>query len=75
MLFRSDQDRVLNSFLALLSYSKRDDNGRVTPLTTAQFQVWIREIRRMMRELSESPQFFWRDEVPRSSNPDRKSVV
>ena len=66
---KKDQDRILNSFLALLSYSKRDDNGRVTPLTTVQFQVWIREMRRMMRELSPSPKFFWRDEVPRSSNP------
>ena len=70
-----DQDNILTSFLALLSYSKRKDNGRTTPLTTIQIQFWIREMRRLMRQITDSPAFFWRDEVPRSSEPKGLPMV
>ena len=74
-LTRRDQELLITSFLALLSYSKYQDNGRVVPLSTVQIQVWIREIRRLMRQLSDEPQFFWRDEIPRSSEPKGLPLV
>ena len=70
-----NQDSILTSFLALLSYSKRKDNGRTTPLTTIQIQFWIREMRRLMRQISDTPAFFWRDEVPRNSEPKGLPMV
>jgi len=70
-----DQEDLLTSFLALLSYSKFQDNGRVVPLSSVQIQIWIREIRRLMRQMSDRPQFFWRDEVPKSSEPKGLPMV
>jgi DEAD/DEAH box helicase domain-containing protein len=68
-LTSGQQEDLLTSFLALLSYSKFQDNGRVVPLSNVQIQIWIREIRRLMRQISDTPKFFWRDEVPKTSEP------
>ncbi len=70
-----EQEDILTSFLALLSFSKFDDHGRVVPLTTVQIQVWIREVRRLMRQISDTPQFFWRDEIPKNVEPKGLPMV
>jgi DEAD/DEAH box helicase domain-containing protein len=61
-----DKQRLLTSMLTLLSWSQHEDaEGRRSPLLTVQVQLWIREIRRLVRSLSAEPRFHWDDERPR----------
>ncbi|MFW6023722.1 MAG: helicase-related protein, partial [Myxococcota bacterium] len=60
-----DRRRLLVSMLTLLSWSEHEAGGRRTPLVNVQVQLWIREIRRLLRELSAEPRFHWDDERPR----------
>ena len=60
---RTDDDRaqLLDSLLAMLSWSKSND-GR--PLLSVQVQMWIREVRRLVREVCSEPRFVWREDTP-----------
>jgi len=58
------RQEVLQSFLTLVSYARVKEGERTVPFLTCQFQLWVREMSRLMRAVSEKPEFFWRDSVP-----------
>ncbi len=52
--------QALLRFLALLSYARvRDGAGNPRPLLQVEVQLWIREIRRMLRAVDTRPEFTW----------------
>jgi len=63
----SEQYIILQSFLALIAYARVKEGLEDRPFLTCQVQLWIREINKLMREISNEPRFFWRDDVPLSS--------
>ena len=62
-----DQILILQSFFALISYAKVLEGEMTRPYLTAQVQLWVREMRRLMREVSATPKYFWRDDIPLNS--------
>ena len=63
-----EQIFILQSFLALISYAKVLEGEMTRPYLTAQVQLWVREMRRLMREVNKRPKYFWRDDVPNSAD-------
>jgi DEAD/DEAH box helicase domain-containing protein len=61
------QSLLLQSFLALVAHARTQEGKDLRPFLTCQVQLWVREISRLMRELNAEPKFFWRDDVPLSS--------
>ncbi len=61
---RAERERLVTSMLTLLSWSQRAVAGRTMPLCHVQVQLWIREVRRLLREVAAEPRFVWRDENP-----------
>ena len=69
VLFRALPDALrplaLDSFLSLLAHAKTDTDGFISPLLSMQVQLWVRELRRLMRKvpakLGEPPAFAWND--------------
>lgn len=58
------------SMLTLLSWSQKDVGGRALPLLQIQVQLWVREVRRLLRLVSDELRFMWRDEHPQqTANP------
>ena len=63
------QELVVDSFVALVSHARRfgdPDNGghRVEgPFLTVQVQLWLREIRDLVRSVEEEPRFRWKSEM------------
>jgi DEAD/DEAH box helicase domain-containing protein len=59
---------VLDSFVGLVSHArslekvKSDGTTREAPFLTVQVQVWLREIRALLRSVSWEPEFEWRSE-------------
>jgi DEAD/DEAH box helicase domain-containing protein len=64
---QGEQILLLQSFISLVSHARVDEDGLIRPFLTCQVQLWVREISRLMREVSAEPHFFWRDDVPLSS--------
>src|SRR5262249_8457917 len=64
-----DRDRVLDSFLTLISHARRRVGDRDEPFLACTVQLWIREMSRMVREVAAQPSFFWRDETPLNATP------
>ena len=62
-----DRDRILRSFLSLVSFAKRRVGDRDEPFLACQVQLWIREMSRLVRAVSAQPSYFWRDEAPLGS--------
>jgi len=60
----AEAEAVLRSGLTLLSWSRRLVGTRSTPLVSVQVQLWIREVRRLLRGLDETPKFRWHDDGP-----------
>ncbi|MHC4106959.1 MAG: DEAD/DEAH box helicase, partial [Planctomycetota bacterium] len=69
------RERLLESFLGLVSHAKRpaptpEDPGRVEPFLTVQAQLWLRELRHLVRKVlppSAPPTFAWADAgIPKS---------
>jgi DEAD/DEAH box helicase domain-containing protein len=58
------QNALLQSFLSLISFAKRDFDGFVGPFIQCQVQLWVREMSRLVRRIAPAPSFFWRDDVP-----------
>lgn len=59
------RDRLVTSMLSLLSWSLREVGPRrQAPLVQVQVQLWVREVRRLLREVGPEPRFAWRDERP-----------
>ncbi len=58
------RQRYVTSMLTLLSWSQRSVGNRALPLLQIQVQLWIREVRRLLRVVADEPAFVWRDEHP-----------
>lgn len=57
-----DVEEALERFVALISAARgRDSNGKPRPLFSVEVQVWIREVTRLKRRLSNEPSFLWAD--------------
>ena len=58
---------VLASFLALVAHARKREHTRVTPFLALQVQLWLRELRRLLRRVprtvDEPPVFAWFDDV------------
>ncbi len=64
---------IVQSWLALVARGRRaDDTGRTEPLLAMQAQLWVRELRRLMRRVprgdasgapADPPLFAWHDEL------------
>lgn len=57
---------VLQSILALISAAKEYEGKRELPFLQVQVQMWVREIRRLLRKVSNVPEFYWKDDVEES---------
>ncbi len=61
----ADRRRLLGSLLAMLSWAQHAQaRDMVRPLVSVQVQLWVREVRRLVREVALEPRFAWRDEEP-----------
>ncbi|ASR03333.1 DEAD/DEAH box helicase [Gordonia rubripertincta] len=61
----SEVQEALLRFLALLSVARlRDQYGKIRPLVNVQVQLWVREVSRMMREVTTEPEFHWWHDGP-----------
>jgi DEAD/DEAH box helicase domain-containing protein len=60
---------LVTSMLTLLSWGQRQVGNKSMPLVHVQVQLWIREVRRLLREIGPKPSFFWRDERPQDEAP------
>jgi DEAD/DEAH box helicase domain-containing protein len=56
------QEEIIHSFVSLISYAKILDGKRTIPFLQVQVQLWIREMRRLLRKISKKPEFFWKDD-------------
>ncbi len=59
-----DRMKILRSFFALVAHAQEKRSGKCTPLIPSQVQLWVRELRRLGRVVSERPDFTWLDEPP-----------
>lgn len=57
---------VLQSILSLISEARIFEGKRELPFLQVQVQLWIREIRRLLRKVSTTPEFYWKDDVDES---------
>lgn len=55
------KEELLHSFISLISYAKLLDGERMIPFLQVQVQLWIREMRRLLRKVSKKPEFLWKD--------------
>ncbi|WP_370181633.1 DEAD/DEAH box helicase [Rhodococcus wratislaviensis] len=63
----AEVQQALLKFLALLSLARiRDDHGSVRPVLNVQVQLWVRELTRMLRQVSQEPSFDWWHDGPPS---------
>jgi len=56
------REEVINSIVALISEAKIG-TGKKFPLLFIQIQLWIRELSGVLRDISETPKFTWKDKV------------
>jgi DEAD/DEAH box helicase domain-containing protein len=68
-LSQQGQALVIQSFLGLIAHARYQDtssmHNREEPFLTLQTQIWVREMSRLMREVTspeQAPAFFWRDD-------------
>jgi len=63
-----DRQRLLESFLGLISWARRKDpdSERQEPFLTVQVQLWMRELRHLVREVADQPRFAWETEIARA---------
>jgi DEAD/DEAH box helicase domain-containing protein len=57
-----DRDVLIASFIAIVGHARVLKSGNVFPLVPTQVQIWIRELRRLGRIISDTPLFAWLDE-------------
>jgi DEAD/DEAH box helicase domain-containing protein len=61
------REEVVNSIVALISAAKTGKEK--FPLLFIQIQIWIRELSGVLREMSETPKFSWKDKVAGENDP------
>jgi len=59
-----ERHKYVVAMLTLLSWSQRKVGSRVMPLLQVQVQLWIREVRRLLRVVGDEHGFVWGDEHP-----------
>ncbi|MEZ5234490.1 MAG: DEAD/DEAH box helicase [Acidimicrobiales bacterium] len=52
---------ALSQFVSLLSYARRGHGPSARPLLSVEVQLWVREVSRLLRQVSAAPGFRWRD--------------
>ncbi len=57
------REAIVKSLLALISEAKTIDGGLARPFLYVQVQIWIREMRGLMRKVIAQPEFSWGDET------------
>ena len=70
-----DVERALAQYLRLLSEAKRVQGGRIRPLFSIQIQLWIREVTRLLRSVSNEPTFRWRDSAAATEEDDTERLI
>jgi DEAD/DEAH box helicase domain-containing protein len=62
-----DRLRLLESFLGLVSWARNAIPGsaRTEPFLTVQVQLWMRELRHLVREVTAKPRFLWEEHLAR----------
>ena len=63
----ADSEALLGSLLAMIAWSKRLVGSKRMPLVSVQVQLWVREVRRLLRDVTaagEAPRFRWLDDGP-----------
>ena len=64
----SARGEALSAFFALIAQARESRSEKPYPLTPTQVQLWIRELRRLGRLVSDQPVFGWLDE----KRPDQR---
>lgn len=59
----ADRHRLIASFCALIAHARETRSGKDFPLVPTQVQLWVRELRRLGRVVSDKPEFAWLDEA------------
>jgi DEAD/DEAH box helicase domain-containing protein len=57
-----DRKIIITAFFALVAQAKEIRSGRAFPLVPTQVQLWVRELARIGRVVTEKPHFGWLDE-------------
>jgi len=59
----AQRHQLLDSFLGLVSFARtvveHDGKRRVEPFLTVQVQLWLRELRHLVRQVATEPRFAW----------------
>jgi DEAD/DEAH box helicase domain-containing protein len=63
----ADRLRLAESFLGLVSWARTEapGTGRTEPFLTVQVQLWMRELRHLVREVGVEPRFAWEEDIAR----------
>lgn len=59
---------ALNSYVSLISHARVQEGKRISPFLTCHVHFWFREIRRLLRKVSEGIEFFWSEDAPKESS-------
>ena len=54
---------LLNSIIALISEAKEESKGVISPFLHVRFQLWLRELRRMVCEVQPNPKLCFSDDL------------
>ncbi|MEI6232646.1 MAG: DEAD/DEAH box helicase [Planctomycetota bacterium] len=59
-----DRHKLVGAFFSMVAQARDLRSGRSLPLVPTQVQLWVRELRRVGRIVSDAPAFVWLDEPP-----------
>ncbi|MEC4812791.1 MAG: DEAD/DEAH box helicase [Scytonema sp. PMC 1069.18] len=59
---QEERRRIITAFFAIVAHAKEIRSNRAFPLVPTQVQLWVRELARIGRIVSEKPEFGWLDE-------------
>lgn len=59
---QADREILVASFCAMVAHAREQRSKMASVLVPTQVQLWVRELRRLGRVVSESPNFSWLDE-------------
>lgn len=67
-VFQSDEERdycvdLVNSICALISHARSSIEGEILPFLNVRYQLWMRELRRIVAETSHNPKLAFSDDL------------
>ncbi len=74
-LTQSLRHSVLRSFLSLVSHARKQAGDQEEPLLQCQIQLWVRELRRLVRKVNKDPEFAWYEYVSRDQDAKWLPIV